>query len=99
MALPVSSSFDQSKEPDAIVSDSIIDFKGIVVACQAVHVGSLAEDQLYDVTLFYDSITEEQRTALALASQRRPEVNAPPSGHFPHDPAEPFGFDRVCGLN
>ncbi|MCB1095797.1 MAG: hypothetical protein KDN22_09500 [Verrucomicrobiae bacterium] len=81
---------------DARVGESIVDFKGIVVDCHEVISYPAAKPQ-FEITLFYDSITEEECEALLRASNQRPELESPA---FTLQSLEnPQGFDRICGLN
>ena len=80
---------------DELVGDSMLDFKGIVVDCHEVLSYPAAKPQ-YEITLFYDSITEDQCAALLRASNHRNDLE-PDFDQFSLQ--YPEGFDRVCGLN
>lgn len=78
--------------------DGILDLKGIVVDCHEVLSYPAAKPQ-FEITLFYDSVTEEQCASLLRASGLRSDLETSPvqwnCGRFD----DPDGFDRVCGLN
>ncbi|MDA0814691.1 MAG: hypothetical protein O3C21_20130 [Verrucomicrobia bacterium] len=81
---------------DARIGDSVLDFKGIVVDCHEV-ISYPAANPQYEITLFYDSITEEECEALLRASRQRLELETP---EFTLQNLENLGgFDRICGLN
>lgn len=90
-----------AEAPACASNDSLLDVKGIVVDCHEVLSYPAACPQ-YEITLFYDSITEEQCAALLRASRQRHDLENPDkpdeSGRllFFDDPE---GFERVCGLN
>ena len=81
---------------DVRVGDSVLDFKGIVVDCHKVISYPAAKPQ-FEITLFYDSITEEECEALLRASRQRLELESP--AFTLQNLENPGGFDRICGLN
>jgi hypothetical protein len=94
-----------SPDSDAMARDSFVDFKGIVVDCQEIEsadsesVSVHRSAPLFELTLFFDSITDEQCAALLLAGRESSnlEASSRPLPEFLEWGGA--GFDRVCGLN
>lgn len=98
--IPSAKAMEDSDEPgEENRGDSFLDVKGIVVDCHEVISYPAAQPQ-FEITLFYDSVTEEQCASLLRASSQRSDLESSSStafnvGRFD----DPDGFDRVCGLN
>ena len=85
---------------DTMASGSFVDFKGIVVHCQQLEPVSCDRPfPLYEVTLFFESITEEHCAALLLASRQRKDLENSSSTLSKPGPSDPIGFDRFFSMN
>ena len=78
-------------------NNSFLDVKGIVVDCHKVLSYPAAKPQ-FEITLYYDSVTEDQCAALLQAMGQQADGDPSPTAHI-RSFDQPEGFDRVCSLN